>query len=106
MRYHVVATKDEGAVPDFLRMDQRVSSEQANAAKTGNWHGWPTKDLVLVEEPLFAGHTDSPLEESGFEPSVPRCAYTAESGAVVRRRLIRAVSGGSSDRRSITRSVC
>ena len=26
---------------------------------------------------------DSVLEESGFEPSVPRCAYTADSAAVV-----------------------
>ena len=49
--------------------------------------------------------TDSPLEESLIEPSVPRCAYTADSAAVVWRRLIRAVSGGSSDRRSTTRSV-
>jgi len=49
---------------------------------------------------------DSLLEESGFEPSVPRCARTAESAAMVRRRLIRPVSGGSSDSRSTTRSVC
>jgi DMSO/TMAO reductase YedYZ molybdopterin-dependent catalytic subunit len=41
------AEKD-GAVPDFLRMDQPVSSDPANAAKTGNWHGWPTKDLIPV----------------------------------------------------------
>jgi hypothetical protein len=26
---------------------------------------------------------DSPLEESGFEPSVPRCARTADSAAVL-----------------------
>ena len=85
MRYHVVATKDEGAVPDFLRMDQRVRSEQANAAKTGNWHGWPTKDLVLVEEPLFAGHTDSPLEGSGFELTVPQRSSSNRGPRVLRR---------------------
>src|SRR6516165_3483824 len=44
----MVATREEGAVPDFLRMDQAISSDPANAAKTGNWHGWPTKDLVPV----------------------------------------------------------
>jgi len=41
-------TKEEGAVPDFLRMDQPISSDPANAKKTGNWHGWPTKDMVPV----------------------------------------------------------
>jgi hypothetical protein len=41
-------TKAEGAVPDFLRMDQPVSSDPANAKKTGNWHGWPTKDMAPV----------------------------------------------------------
>ena len=35
----------------------------------------------------------------------PRCARTAASVAVVRRSLIRVVSGGSSDRRPTTRSV-
>ena len=37
--------REEGAVPDFLRMDQPVSSDPANAKKTGNWHGWPTKNI-------------------------------------------------------------
>ena len=41
-------SKGEGAVPDFLRMDQPVSSDAANAKKTGNWHGWPTKDINPV----------------------------------------------------------
>ena len=41
-------SKEEGAVPDFLRMDQPVSSDPANAKKTGNWHGWPTKDINPV----------------------------------------------------------
>src|ERR1700757_2764338 len=39
---------EEGAVPDFLRMDQRVSSDPTNARKTGNWHGWPTKNITPV----------------------------------------------------------
>jgi len=42
------AAKTEAAVPDFLRMDQPVSSDPANARKTGNWHGWPTKDVKPV----------------------------------------------------------
>ena len=41
-------SKEEGPVPDFLRMDQPVSSDPANAKKTGNWHGWPTKDINPV----------------------------------------------------------
>jgi DMSO/TMAO reductase YedYZ molybdopterin-dependent catalytic subunit len=44
----VAMSKEEGAVPDFLRMDQPVSSDPANAKKTGNWHGWPTKDINPV----------------------------------------------------------
>lgn len=44
----MAATTAEGAVPDFLRMDQPVSSDPANAKKTGNWHGWPTKDINPV----------------------------------------------------------
>ena len=41
-------SKEEGAVPDFLRMEQPVSSDPANAKKTGSWHGWPTKDINPV----------------------------------------------------------
>src|SRR5580704_8291554 len=41
-------SKEEDPVPDFLRMDQPVSSDPANAKKTGNWHGWPTKDINPV----------------------------------------------------------
>jgi DMSO/TMAO reductase YedYZ molybdopterin-dependent catalytic subunit len=44
----VAISKVEGAVPDFLRMDQSVSSDPANTKKTGNWHGWPTKDINPV----------------------------------------------------------
>src|SRR6267142_3655056 len=39
---------EESAVPDFLRMDQPVSSDPANAKKTGSWHGWPTKEITPV----------------------------------------------------------
>src|SRR5579864_2657552 len=44
----MATVKEEGAVPDFLRMDQPVSSDPANARKTGNWHGWPTKEIKPV----------------------------------------------------------
>jgi hypothetical protein len=44
----MATTKEEGAAPDFLCMDQPVSSDPTNAKKTGNWHGWPTKDINPV----------------------------------------------------------
>jgi DMSO/TMAO reductase YedYZ molybdopterin-dependent catalytic subunit len=44
----MAAMKEEGTVPDFLSMDQPVGSDPANAAKTGNWHGWPTRELAPV----------------------------------------------------------
>ena len=44
----MATTKQEGAVPDFLRMDQTVSSDPVNAKKIGDWHGWPTKDIKPV----------------------------------------------------------
>jgi DMSO/TMAO reductase YedYZ molybdopterin-dependent catalytic subunit len=44
----MATTKEEGAVPNFLRMDQPVSSAPANAKKTGNWYGWPTKEIKPV----------------------------------------------------------
>ena len=40
--------QDLGAIPDFLRMDEAIGSDPATANKTGNWHGWPTKDLNPV----------------------------------------------------------
>ncbi len=44
-----MATKQqEGAIPDFLRMDEAIGSDPANADKRGDWHGWPTKDLNPV----------------------------------------------------------
>jgi hypothetical protein len=39
----MATAKEEDAVPDFLRMDQAISSDPANVRKTGNWYGWPTK---------------------------------------------------------------
>ena len=44
----MVTAKEQEAVPDFLRMDQPVSSDPANTKKAGNWHGWPTKDINPV----------------------------------------------------------
>ena len=44
----MATVKEEGAIPDFLRMDQPLSSDPANAQKTGNWHGWPTKNINPV----------------------------------------------------------
>ncbi len=41
-------TKQEGALPDFLRMDDAVSSDPANAWETGGWYGWPTKEIKPV----------------------------------------------------------
>jgi len=43
-----MATRQDDVVPDFLRMDDAIGSDPANANKTGNWHGWPTKDLNPV----------------------------------------------------------
>ena len=44
----MTATTEEAGVPDFLRMDQPVSSDLLNAEKTGSWHGWPTKEINPV----------------------------------------------------------
>src|SRR5215469_14735159 len=44
----MTAVKPGDAVPDFLWMDQPVGSDPANAKKTGNWHGWPTKEVSPV----------------------------------------------------------
>jgi hypothetical protein len=44
----MATAKEEGAVPEFLRMDQPVRSGAANAKRTGNWHGWPTKDITPI----------------------------------------------------------
>ena len=40
--------QDLGAIPDFLRMDEAIGSDPANAGKTGDWHGWPTKEINPV----------------------------------------------------------
>ena len=44
----MATTQQDGAVPDFLRMDQRVSTNPANAKKTADWYGWPTKEIKPV----------------------------------------------------------
>jgi DMSO/TMAO reductase YedYZ molybdopterin-dependent catalytic subunit len=40
--------KEEGAVPDFLRMDAETASDPANVSRKGNWHGWPSKEVKPV----------------------------------------------------------
>src|SRR6202142_45292 len=49
----MATTQQDGAVPDFLRMDQRVSTNPANAKKTADWYGWPTqksKPVTLTDD--------------------------------------------------------
>ena len=43
-----MATRQDDVVPDCLRMDEAIGSDPANAKKTGDWNGWPTKDLNTV----------------------------------------------------------
>ena len=43
-----MTTREEGAVPDFLRMDDALGSDAANAGLTGDWYGWPSKDVKPV----------------------------------------------------------
>ncbi len=52
-----MATRQDDVIPDFLRMDDAIGSDPANANKTGNWHGWPTKDLNPVTLMDDAGRT-------------------------------------------------
>jgi hypothetical protein len=49
-------------------------------ASSDIWLGFEEGEF---EAPEIEFATDSSLEESEFEPSVPRCAYTADSAAVV-----------------------
>ncbi len=44
----MTTTKEEGAVPDFLRMDGAAGSDAANDGKTGDWFGWPSKPVRPV----------------------------------------------------------
>ena len=44
----MATTRQGDVIPDFLRMDAAIGSDPANAEKTGNWNGWPTKDLNPV----------------------------------------------------------
>ena len=43
-----MATRQDDVIPDFLRMDDAIGSDPANVNKTGNWRGWPTKELNPV----------------------------------------------------------
>ena len=43
-----MTTREEGAVPDFLRMDDAIGSDAANAGLTGDWYGWPSKEVNPV----------------------------------------------------------
>jgi len=40
--------QQEGAVPDFLRMDTEGGAKPASAGAGGGWYGWPTKELKGV----------------------------------------------------------
>jgi DMSO/TMAO reductase YedYZ molybdopterin-dependent catalytic subunit len=40
--------KEEGAVPDFLRMDAKTGSVPANDGRKGDWYGWPSKEVKPV----------------------------------------------------------
>ena len=44
----MATTREEGAAPDFLRMDAPVGSDAANIDLTGDWHGWPHKEVKPV----------------------------------------------------------
>ena len=44
----MATTREEGAVPDFLRMDASGSSEAAKIDLSGDWYGWPSKDVRPV----------------------------------------------------------
>ena len=39
---------NEGALPDFLRMDGAAGSDAANAGLAGDWYGWPSKKVQPV----------------------------------------------------------
>ena len=43
-----MTTREEGAVPDFLRMDEAIGSDMANAGLNGDWYGWPSKEVNPV----------------------------------------------------------
>ena len=44
----MATTREEGAVPDFLRMDDPGSSDAAKIDLSGDWYGWPSKDVKPV----------------------------------------------------------
>ena len=44
----MATTKEEGAVPDFLRMDAETESDPSNVSLKGDWYGWPSKEVRPV----------------------------------------------------------
>ena len=74
-------------------MDQRVSSDPANAKKTGNWHGWPTKDITPVTLTDDEGRTvriRTPVMDlegliTPTEPALYRPAFRRAAGGRDRR---------------------
>ena len=102
-----MAAMQEGAVPDFLRMDQTVGSDPANAAASGNWHGWPTKEITPVTLTDEEGRTvriRTPVMELeglitptdlhytvqhfAVPPVVPAAEWRLQVGGEVKRPLI------------------
>jgi hypothetical protein len=67
----MATAKWEDAVPDFLRMDQPISSDPANPRKTDNWYGWPAKDIkpkrdqraALLRVPFDSNASAAPRSE-------------------------------------------
>ena len=43
--------QQEGAVPDFLRMDSPGGPQSTNPHTSGNWYGWPSKEMNPVNLP-------------------------------------------------------
>ena len=40
--------REEGAVPDFLRMDEAGGPDSTNPHRSGQWYGWPSKRMEPV----------------------------------------------------------
>src|SRR5215469_6439594 len=102
----MTTTKQEGATPDFLRMNQPVSSDPANARKTGDWHGWPTKELtpvtltdeegrtVRIRTPVMdleglitPTHLHYTVQHFAVPPVVPAAEWRLQVGGEVKRPL-------------------
>ena len=44
----MATAKEEGAVPDFLRMDAQSDSIPAKLDRKSDWYGWPSTDVKPV----------------------------------------------------------